>query len=181
MKLTSSSSQTETPRLLWEMENSLTERFQLVELLVKRVKKYAGLGSSGNSGTELNITEMQSLEVETQEVPERASCIFMAAPGPHDRTPSVKLAKWWEASITSVQLDKVVEENQKLLLGDEPAWAATSLDPNIATTLFLPACEMLKQMDGIGQHNKNGIVRQENQESLKIAKKPKIPEEVGFW
>lgn len=169
---------------MWEVENTLIDRFQLVECVVKRTKKYAGYSASSNGGVELNVTELVSMEVDALEISQRSSCVFLAAPSAFDRHPTEKLTKWWEASISSTQLDKMLEENKSLPLGDEATWAAEYKDPKfaaMATALSIPACEMLKQMDGVGQHNQNGIIRTEIPVPPKASKKPRAAADIGFW
>lgn len=47
---------------------------------------------------------------------------------------------------------------QNLVLGEEPSWTPEKLsEVNAAQSMYLPACEMLKQMDGVGFYNDNEV------------------------
>ncbi|KAF8854467.1 hypothetical protein BDZ45DRAFT_693398 [Acephala macrosclerotiorum] len=168
------------PFLLWEMGTALSNRFQLQELQVKRVLKY----QSEDRRSSLNVTEIQSLDIQGSEVPGKPISVFQAAPGPNDGPPTEKLRQWWEASISSTDADQVLEENKTLELGDEPGWTAETLSKvHVASALYLPACEMLKKMDGVGFLNRNGIERAVVEASKIVPKdkKSKVVDQAGFW
>ena len=43
-------------------------------------------------------------------------------------------------------------------LGAEAAWTPADLfEAGVIDSMLVPACEMLKQMDGVGFYNENGI------------------------
>lgn len=162
------------------METALSNRFQIQELQVKRVLKY----QSEDRRSILNVTEIQSLDIQGGEVPGKPISIFQGAPGPIDEAPTKKLRQWWEASISSADADEVLEENKSLELGDEPGWTHETLsNMHVASALYLPACEMLKKMDGVGFLNRNGIERAVVEASNVVPKekKNKAVDQADFW
>ncbi|KUJ11122.1 uncharacterized protein LY89DRAFT_237325 [Mollisia scopiformis] len=170
--------QSKTPQLMWEMDSSLIEQFQLVEVIVKRVTKYG----SEDGKSVLNVIEVQSLDVQCHEVPAKSSLLFDAAPGPENEPPVKRLRYWWEASISSPRGDKILEENQSLELGDEPSWSAKDMEESdVASSLYAPACEMLRQMDGVGFENRNGMPPRSVMEQSKFVPKGGPQDEIGFW
>lgn len=169
------------PLLLWEMETALSNRFQLEELQVKRVLRYP----SEDGSSTLNITEVQSLDIQGSAVPNNEQVsVFEGAPGHNNQPPTEKLGQWWEATISSPEADAAFEENKTLELGDEPTWTPDTLSKmHVASALYLPACEMLKQMDGVGFLNRNGIERATDEASNVVPKekKSKVVSQDDFW
>lgn len=132
----------------------MSERFQLAGVRVHRICRY----KSHNAKSILKVSEMHALDMQMISVPEKTLTVFKLSPGPSDWKPCEKLGKWYEVSISCTQLNDMLEENQKLELSEETRWEAKDLlDADVARSLYLPACEMLKKMDGIGQHNHNGL------------------------
>lgn len=143
----------EIPHLLWEMDTMLLEQFKLEELLVKRVLKY----DSRDDESVLHLTEIQSLQVESRTVDGRSKTLFLTDPD-NDDDPAERLTTWWEASVSSVKLDKAFEENNGLELGDAPTWTLEDLlASEVTAALCVPACDMVKQMDVVGQYNYNRV------------------------
>lgn len=108
----------------------------------------------------LKISEFYSLDIDMLPVQEESSIYFKFSPGPADRKPSEKpgLVHWYEVSISSAELKSILEENQKLEVGEEAKWSPKEISQSgIAKSIYLPALEMLKKMDGIGQYNHNGL------------------------
>jgi hypothetical protein len=57
---------------------------------------------------------------------------------------------------SAYQLNGILEQNEKLELGEK--WTPEKLSElDIAKSIYLPALEILKQMDGIGQYNHNDL------------------------
>lgn len=171
---------TEVPRLYWELQDGLEEQFELEELLVKRVLKY----DSCDGGSVLHLTEIQSLEVESRSIDGKPTTLFLSGPDKDDN-PTERLTTWWEASISSVKLDQALEENRGLELGNAPTWTSEELMASMAAAdLCLPACDMLKQMDLIGQQNQNFVPDWALQKTTLDKKKKKKAEtfgDDGFW
>jgi hypothetical protein len=61
---------------------------------------------------------------------------------------------WFEVGIFSTTAQELFKENQVLEFGDEVDWTTESmLSKGVAEAIYSPACEMLKQMDGVGFWN----------------------------
>jgi hypothetical protein len=140
--------------MFFELEDSMSERFHLAGVRVHRICRHKGQKTKSI----LNVSEMHALDIQIASVPEHKSTVFKLSPGPSDRKPCEKLGKWYGLSISSAQLNEMLEENENLELGEEARWETRDLlDADVAQSIYLPACEMLKKMDGIGQHNHNGL------------------------
>lgn len=64
---------------------------------------------------------------------------------------------WYEASISSVRLEKVFEENAKMEFGEEVQWTEAQLKEEGAfKSLYRPAIGMVEAMDQVGSGNNNG-------------------------
>jgi hypothetical protein len=86
-------------------------------------------------------------------------------------------ARWFTASIESVRGKEILAQNADLELGDEAGWTPeTFAKADILGDLYIPACQMLKQIDGVGYHNNNGVQRTFRQPKTE----PKEPE-YRFW
>jgi len=52
----------------------------------------------------------------------------------------------------------LLEQNENLEIGEEGQWTPEGLSRlGYAKSIYLPALDMLKKMDGIGQYNNNGV------------------------
>jgi hypothetical protein len=135
------------PAVYFELENSLLEKYGLDGIRVHRVRRY----KSTDQNSVLEIDECRDLDVAAMGVPRKPTTVFRAISNTQDRIACEKLDYWHEVNISSVRAKEVLEANTKLELGEEADWDLSQ--PNI----YLPALEMLKQMDGIGWWNNNGI------------------------
>jgi hypothetical protein len=87
-------------------------------------------------------------------------------------------ARWFTARIESVRGKEFLAQNETLELGDEAGWTPeTFAKADILGDLYIPACQMLKQMDGVGLHNRNGVPR--TVPKAKKAEPPAAPYQ--FW
>jgi hypothetical protein len=108
------------------------------------------------------VSEIQELKLHPILVEETQSILYKAVPpteswvDPNNDELSVL---WYEAKITTNKADELLKENIDLEFGEEVSWTPKMLiSTNIIEELVLPACEMIKQMDGVGFHNNNNIV-----------------------
>lgn len=91
-------------------------------------------------------------------VPGTDLTVFKAIPSSIPRPGCEKVDIWHEVSISSVDANKVFEQNKRLELGDEADWTTEYLlKAQALEAMLLPACEMLKKMDGVGFYNDNGV------------------------
>jgi hypothetical protein len=145
-----------TPILFFNLDESMAKRFEIAGVRALRFCRY----KSKDARSMLKISELYSLDIDMLPVQEESSVYFKLSPGPAGRKPSEKpgLVHWFEVSIFSAELDVILKENEKLDLGDEARWTPEEISElGIAKSIYLPALEMLKKMDGIGQYNHNGL------------------------
>jgi hypothetical protein len=165
-----------TPILFFQLDDPTSKRFELAGVRVYRICRY----KSKDAKSILKISALHSLDIHMMSVPE--GIYFKVSPGPADRKPCEKpgLVEWFEVSISSAQLDDLLEQNEKLELGEEARWTPEEvLDLGIAKSIYLPALEMLKQMDGIGQYNHNGMDVRSGTSTTTSQTTPKPKED--FW
>ena len=133
----------------------MKERFAIRGIQVIRTCLY----KSTDTNSTLKISENYSLDFQLQGyIQGKPWSRIKAFLGPSDRKPTEKLGHWFEASISSVQLDSILEENRKLEIGEMAQWTpeqTSTLD--IVNSICYLADEMLKKMDGVGQYNDNGF------------------------
>ncbi|KAG4439592.1 hypothetical protein IFR05_004940 [Cadophora sp. M221] len=141
------------PYLAWQLDESLQTNFVIQEVTVRRVYEY----KSTDQKSILKVSELQSLDIDGGPVTEQSFWIYEAKPGNPDRAPIDKLTTWYEACVSSVQLDASFEQNESLDLGDETVWTLEDIaNMEASKALYSPVLDMLKQMDGVGQHSHNG-------------------------
>lgn len=104
----------------------------------------------------LAISDMCSLEVAGARLESQDYCVFYGTPGPADCKPHVKLNTWQEAAIISTRINDLVAANEKLELGDRAGWTQVDMNDTVMD-MCSPAFELLKQMDGVGWEDENGV------------------------
>jgi len=140
---------------------------------VHRIVEYMSM----DANSVLHITEIYDLDVNAQIG--KTHTIYKAESNTTPRPGCEKVDYWHEVRISSIEADKIFEENETLEFGDEASWTPEILSTkHVAGTLCRPACEMLKQMDGIGFWNDNGI--EDDKAAPPAEKKPK-PVPYQFW
>ncbi len=166
------------PELYWEMETALNDLFELEKVQVRRVCYY----KSKDGRSALKVSEVQAMHHQGNIIPGTKCQLFKATSVPRGENSTDQLSNWYEVSISSAQVDEFFEENQKLELGGEANWTAQQLaDFSAAQAMYMPACEMIRKMDGVGYYNDNGIVMNakptHEEESPQKEKRP----ERSFW
>jgi hypothetical protein len=139
------------PAVYFELENSLLEKYDLDGVRVHRISRY----KSTDQNSILEARDCRDLDVGKMAVPGKPRTVFRAISNIQDRVACEKLDYWHEVNISSGRAEEVLEANTKLKLGEEAAWDLSKI--KAAEHIYLPALEMLKQMDGIGWWNDNGI------------------------
>ena len=151
----------------------MSKRFELTAVRVHRTCRY----NSKDAKSILKISELQSLDIDKKFVPKELSTYFKLSPAPLDRQPCEKLGlgRWFEVSISSAQLNSILEQNEHLELGEEARWTPEGLSKlGYSNPIYLPALDMLKKMDGIGQYNNNGVdVKKPDEKASQVTQKPK--------
>lgn len=157
----SSPNQTCVPEIKFEVESPLiadsidSAGFAIHYIHVHRIEEYM---STDNKST-LKISTVQELPFSMTPI-EKGTTIYQATTlefASRDHNPMINRRSFWhQASISSVEADAKFEENKTLELGDLPSWTPESL-AGAAPAIYLPACKMLKGMDGVGYWNDNNV------------------------
>lgn len=144
------------PCLLFELPNSITGEGKLVidGIRVHRIAEF----ESVDGKSILKVSEVTELVLYSLLVPDKGTTVFKATTSLDFHPGCDGVNVWHEVSISSVEADSLYEQNKTLELGDETGWTLEDLSKiDAANALLLPGCEMLKQMDGIGYYNDNGV------------------------
>ncbi len=156
----------------------MADLFALDDVTVRRVCQYKGKDNKSI----LKASECIALDTNGARNDENTLIVFSAMPGPTGRRPWEKLNRWYEVAISSSEFDKLLEQNKSLELGDEAGWTVEKLaDIGAAETFILPACQMLKQMDGIGCRNENGVPFAQFQEFAQTQRPVQTIMHETFW
>lgn len=125
------------------------------QVRVRHVSRYRD-GRDG--GTLLNITMWQAtnLDLEAGDDDDRSTRHIKGEPSENDDTKGLANV-WYEASISSVRLERVFSENAEMEFGEEVQWTEAQLKEEGAfKSLYRPAICMVEAMDQIGSGNNNG-------------------------
>ena len=75
-----------------------------------------------------------------------------------------QIGQWYEASISSIKAEEVLQENVGLELGEQTSWSTDELKRLGAfKAVCEPAIRMVRQMDKVGNTNENGHGTQTDQ------------------
>ena len=175
----SSSPKNPKPSLYFKLDDSFAEDSKLVidSILVHRITKHK---STDREGSILSISEVRALDVDSRYPFDGAKFQVYRALSPLEHQNGTDgLDVWYEASISSAKANDLLRQNVTLELGDEAGWTPEELEQlGAASAMYLPACEMLKQMDGIGLHNNNGIDLREARPPSETIQQPNLE---YFW
>ena len=107
----------------------------------------------------MSVSEIRALDVDCTYPFDEAAFLIYRAESPHQQQNQAgSLNVWHEVSISSAKVDEQLQKNKNLEFGDEAKWSPEMLNElNAANAICLPACEMLKKMNGVGIHNDNGV------------------------
>ena len=167
--------ETNSPFLAFKIDNSLVgrEKLSLDGVRVHRIVECMSMDAT----SVLHISEIHDLDVNAQIG--KNHTIYKAEPNTIARPGCEKVDYWHEVSISSTKATRDFEGNKTLLFGDETSWTPESLSKqDVAGSMYRPACEMLKQMDGIGFWNDNGI--EDDKAAPPVEKQPE-PVKYQFW
>lgn len=130
-------------------------RVSVDQVRVRHVARYRD-GKHGN--TLLNITMWQAtnMDLEAGDDGNRSTRHIRVEPSENKDTKGLANV-WYEASISSVRLEKVFLENAGMEFGEEVKWAEAQLkEEGVFKSLYRPAICMVEAMDQIGSGNNNG-------------------------
>ncbi|KAH6670732.1 hypothetical protein B0J14DRAFT_102216 [Halenospora varia] len=175
------------PRLSFVLSNRYIDGFALNDVRVHQIGNYR----SRDSESMLKVSKVQNLVVRRKKTADELSKVYVCFPFVTTAKPCEihgQMSSWYEVSISSVKADELFKQNEILELGDEAGWSPESISKlNAAQALYLPACEMLKQMDGIGYHSDNGLNLEKAVDALKEAEQEQpvdftmFQEKEKFW
>lgn len=140
--------------LFFELPDAFAH-FVIHGVRVRRVSRYTSLDTKSI----LNVSEVHELQMEEAVGDNRMIYKWFGS-----SDPSVWLAAfgykhfflWHEVSISCPSADEIFEQNKTLELGEEASWTAERLSAvGAVSSLYRPACQMVKQMDGVGFYNNN--------------------------
>jgi hypothetical protein len=150
--------------LFFELPDHLAH-FILYAVRVRRTSRY----KSGDARSILKVCEVKDLHLFDIRAEGEASTIWKAVgslvPQQSGGTVGhVWLYNWHEVSVTCPKADEIFEQNKSVELGDEAPWTPEEFsNVDAIQSLYLPACEILKQVDGVGFYNDNDIDAQATQ------------------
>ena len=123
------------------------EHFAVFSLQIRKTKIYDSL----DGDSKLHITEVDKSC--GHELPVKDEGIFVYIFREEKKEPT-KEKNWQEVSITSSQMNNLLQQNVELELGEEVPWTIQDLATRkVSDTFIKPACAMLAQMDGVGFYN----------------------------
>ncbi|KAF5876184.1 uncharacterized protein Bfra_002586 [Botrytis fragariae] len=137
----------EKPNHALKLPKHIMDHFIIYHLKIRKTRSY--ISPDGNS--KLNITEVDKSRGHELQVKDQGILVYVFQEEKRDLNVETN---WQEVSITSVAMDKLLEQNMTLELGEEVSWTVQDLAARkVSNTLIKPACTMLAQMDGVGFYN----------------------------
>ena len=110
---------------------------------------------SRDANSIIKITQVTELDCDHQKVESTQSDSFSTKRAVSDQG---QPAFWYKVSISSLKANKLLEENKTLGVGQEAKWMVGLFNAaEAAKAMYGPACTMLRQMDGVGAYNDNGM------------------------
>ncbi|RKF76626.1 hypothetical protein GcM1_225001 [Golovinomyces cichoracearum] len=142
------------PNLTFEIKYPTSQRYFLHRVAIRHVDRFI----SRDNESILQISEVQSLDFLVKEYPAKKSSIFHVFVTQGEEDSHQKLKLWYEVAISSKRIDDALSKYQGLELGELPDWQTKSLESSFSPrSIYRPACWMLRTLDGIGNHNDNGL------------------------
>ena len=121
------------------------------KVTIRHVAKYKG----GDSF--LKVRMMQDMTLNAHFIANEAADVRVvdAEPDKHDKARGIP-DKWYEASISSVRAEELLEENALMEWGNEVKWTVEDAkEEGVFAALYKPALAMVSQMDLVGCFNDN--------------------------
>ncbi|KAH8674739.1 hypothetical protein BGZ60DRAFT_557090 [Tricladium varicosporioides] len=151
------STDSQEPKLSFVLSNQYADNFDLNGVWAHQISNYR----SRDTKSVLQISKVQTLVVGREKTADEQSVVYVCSQFLSTAKPCEIhgwMSTWYEVNISSLTANQLFKQNETLELGNEAAWTIEDISKlNAAQDLYLPACEMLKQMDGIGYHNDNGM------------------------
>ncbi|KAI9647347.1 hypothetical protein NHQ30_003732 [Ciborinia camelliae] len=135
------------PNHAFKVPKQIMEHFVIYHLKIRKTRTYDSL--DGNS--KLHITAVDKSCGHELLVKDQGILVYIFSEEKKDLSME---KNWHEASITSVSMDNLLQQNTNLELGEEVSWTVPDLEvKKVSNTFIKPACDMLVQMDGVGFYN----------------------------
>lgn len=116
-----------------------------------------------NKKTYLDITRILPTRLVTSQDPKYRKVRGVLAkssvdkPCAGDNPLTGEFAQWFEASVSSVRLEELLQQNQDMIPGDEADWSVEQIEQEkLMTDIYQQAAEIVKKMDGVGVECDNG-------------------------
>ncbi|EGZ77285.1 hypothetical protein NEUTE2DRAFT_52638, partial [Neurospora tetrasperma FGSC 2509] len=135
---------------------SVDSHFKTAITSVRVLSKWRHL--SQDEGSALDITEVEQLEINYAPpgMPTSTGEAHSWEPQTHGRVGKEGKQRWYEASVSSLNLEKLLAKNKSLKTGERAEWSPSDLRQNgILESLCCPALQMLKYMDQVGGMENN--------------------------
>jgi hypothetical protein len=105
----------------------------------------------------LNITEVIDLKLDSARLMVDGKRVFSASEYTTKSIPGYPHS-WYEVGVMSTAAEAAFMGNETLEFGEESSWTEEGLqNAGVFSAICLPACEMVKKMDGVGYYNDNGV------------------------
>lgn len=138
------------------MSFNVDSRFKTAITSVRVLSKWRHLSQDKRSA--LDITEVEQLEINYAPpgMPTSTGEAHSWEPQTHGRVGKGGEQRWYEASVSSLNLEKLLAKNKSLKIGERAEWSQSDLRQNgILESLCCPALQMLKYMDQVGGMENN--------------------------
>lgn len=116
-----------------------------------------------NKKTYLDITRILPTRVVTSQDPKYRKVRGVLAkssvdnPCAGDNPVTGEFAQWFEASVSSVRLEELLQQNQDMIPGEEADWSVEQIEQEkLLTEIYQQAAEIVAKMDGVGVECDNG-------------------------
>ena len=121
--------------------------------------RHAGIGFTDSM---LEVTEVEQLEFGPSRNPGDKWEGHFARAWSKKKTRMMRdkgeFPRWYEASVVSRTAEELFGQNQSLLIGQKTAWTTKEMrKKGIFASLYLPAIQMLRRMDGCGANEDNHV------------------------
>lgn len=123
----------------------------LIQFRIRRTCEYA----TANGKAMLKVVEMQEIRGITERV-EGTRTIHNLSKQP-SAAPGGPLDTWYQLSIMSPAIDVLLRPNEELEFGDVTELRLDDLAKTVVADLCRPACEVVRNIDGVGFYNNNNI------------------------
>jgi len=128
-----------------------------IDVDIVRIRRNAQYRSTDRMSI-LNVTEVNDLSLRSRPIDEKTAYHAFATGSAQHPYGEARLPLWFEIGIKSAKAEEHFEQNLKLEFGEEVAWTQeTMMKAGVLKAICQPASDLVKQMDGVGFWNCNGL------------------------